>query len=26
MNQPAPPQAKRLLGQILIDQGILTED
>jgi len=26
MNQPAPPQAKRHLGQILIDQGILTED
>src|SRR6185295_8204697 len=26
MNNPAPPQAKRHLGQILIDQGILTED
>ena len=26
MNQPAPPQAKRHLGQILIDMGILTED
>src|ERR671910_195890 len=26
MNQPVPPQAKRHLGQILIDQGILTED
>src|SRR5512134_948370 len=26
MNQPAPPQAKRHLGQILIDQGVLTED
>src|SRR6187549_3816477 len=26
MNQPAPPQAKRHLGQILLDQGILTED
>src|SRR5689334_10046199 len=26
MNQPAPPQAKRHLGQILIDQRILTED
>ena len=26
MNSPANPQAKRHLGQILIDQGILTED
>src|SRR4051812_13607501 len=26
MNAPANPQAKRHLGQILIDQGILTED
>src|SRR5688500_15916959 len=26
MNQPVPPQAKRHLGQILISQGILTED
>ncbi|HVJ23598.1 MAG TPA: ATPase, T2SS/T4P/T4SS family, partial [Burkholderiales bacterium] len=26
MNNPAPPQGKRHLGQILIDQGILTED
>src|SRR5256885_12647615 len=26
MNAPTPPQAKRHLGQILIDQGILTED
>ena len=26
MNQPAPPQATRHLGQILIDQGVLTED
>ena len=26
MNDPAPPQAKRHIGQILIDQGILTED
>jgi len=26
VNQPVPPQAKRHLGQILIDQGILTED
>src|SRR2546421_7430521 len=26
MNAPPPPQAKRHLGQILIDQGILTED
>ena len=26
MNSPANPQAKRLIGQILIDQGILTED
>ena len=26
MNSPANPQAKRHIGQILIDQGILTED
>ena len=26
MNSPTNPQAKRHLGQILIDQGILTED
>src|SRR5947207_11923217 len=26
MNAPTNPQAKRHLGQILIDQGILTED
>src|SRR5262249_43234264 len=26
MNPPANPQAKRHIGQILIDQGILTED
>src|SRR5690349_22046922 len=26
MNSPSNPQAKRHLGQILIDQGILTED
>ena len=26
MNSPATPQAKRHIGQILIDQGILTED
>src|SRR5258705_9230210 len=26
MNAPANPQAKRHIGQILIDQGILTED
>src|SRR3977135_3124564 len=26
MNSPTTPQAKRHLGQILIDQGILTED
>jgi hypothetical protein len=26
LNSPANPQAKRHIGQILIDQGILTED
>ena len=26
MNSPTAPQAKRHIGQILIDQGILTED
>src|SRR5437763_15940572 len=26
MNSPSNPQAKRPIGQILIDQGILTED
>ena len=26
MNSPTNPQAKRHIGQILIDQGILTED
>jgi general secretion pathway protein E/type IV pilus assembly protein PilB len=26
VNAPTPPQAKRHIGQILIDQGILTED
>ena len=26
MNTPSTPQAKRHIGQILIDQGILTED